>query len=319
MKNEKLIVKKEEDEYKAFEGITLISLVITIILLIILAGIAINLSIGENGIFNKAKYAKEKYINAQNLEEEQLSELYNEVDDLIYDGIVRTVKSNVKISRGENKSISDYFIIKQTDEIESIKYVNETNENKEIENTKELVAGQYIINCIVTKKDKTEENAKITLIVDKILYVAATTSIDDYLNEELTVIGKTEDATIITNNSYYLEMKNNITFENLNINVNAICMNANNIKVTFKNCKLNLSGYNASNKKAGIISNKVATGSSLYLEKCIFQTPNSKIFDSWTMENINAYIKNDCTPSDISQFTTYITNEGCKSWILNSN
>ena len=42
-------------------GITLISLVITIIILIILAGIVINISIGENGIFKRAKEAKSKY------------------------------------------------------------------------------------------------------------------------------------------------------------------------------------------------------------------------------------------------------------------
>ncbi len=60
-------------------GITLISLVITIILLIILAGIGINLSIGENGLFNKAKYAKEKYLNAQVEEERALNELYEEL------------------------------------------------------------------------------------------------------------------------------------------------------------------------------------------------------------------------------------------------
>ena len=41
------------------KGITLISLVMTIILLIILAGIAINLSLGNNGLFNKTKEAKE--------------------------------------------------------------------------------------------------------------------------------------------------------------------------------------------------------------------------------------------------------------------
>ena len=41
-------------------GITLISLVITIILLIIIASIAISLGIGEGGILNKAKHAKEE-------------------------------------------------------------------------------------------------------------------------------------------------------------------------------------------------------------------------------------------------------------------
>jgi len=61
---------------KKMKGITLISLVITIIILIILAGVGINLTIGENGIFNKAKYAKDKYLNEQSLEEEQLNELY---------------------------------------------------------------------------------------------------------------------------------------------------------------------------------------------------------------------------------------------------
>ena len=57
-------------------GISLISLVITIIILIILAGITINLTIGKNGIFNKAEYAKDKYLNEQSLEEQQLNELY---------------------------------------------------------------------------------------------------------------------------------------------------------------------------------------------------------------------------------------------------
>jgi len=60
-------------------AITLISLVITIIILIILAGVGINLSLGENGLFNKAKYAKDKYLNAQELEQQQLNEPYEEL------------------------------------------------------------------------------------------------------------------------------------------------------------------------------------------------------------------------------------------------
>ena len=58
------------------KGITLIALVITILILIILAGVTINLTVGENGIFSKAKYAKEKYTNEEYLEQEQLNELY---------------------------------------------------------------------------------------------------------------------------------------------------------------------------------------------------------------------------------------------------
>lgn len=43
------------------DAITLISLVITIIILIILAGITINFALGKNGIFNRAKQAKSQY------------------------------------------------------------------------------------------------------------------------------------------------------------------------------------------------------------------------------------------------------------------
>jgi hypothetical protein len=42
------------------KGITLITLVITIIILLILAGIAINLTLGDNGLFSTAKQAKEE-------------------------------------------------------------------------------------------------------------------------------------------------------------------------------------------------------------------------------------------------------------------
>ena len=49
------------NKIKSTKGITLISLVITIIILIILAGVAINLSIGNNGIFTRAKQAKGAY------------------------------------------------------------------------------------------------------------------------------------------------------------------------------------------------------------------------------------------------------------------
>ena len=51
------------------KGITLIALVITIVVLIILAGVAINLSVGENGIFRRAQEAKLQYEIAQAKEE----------------------------------------------------------------------------------------------------------------------------------------------------------------------------------------------------------------------------------------------------------
>ena len=46
-------------------GITLIALIITVIVLLILAGVTLNLTIGSNGIFSKANSAKEKTIKSE--------------------------------------------------------------------------------------------------------------------------------------------------------------------------------------------------------------------------------------------------------------
>ena len=46
--------------FKNEKGITLIALVITIIVLLILAGVSIATLTGDNGIMNRAKGAKEK-------------------------------------------------------------------------------------------------------------------------------------------------------------------------------------------------------------------------------------------------------------------
>ncbi len=61
-------------------GITLIALVVTIIILIILAGVSINLVLGENGIVNKAQKAKENMELAQIEEEKELNELYAQLE-----------------------------------------------------------------------------------------------------------------------------------------------------------------------------------------------------------------------------------------------
>ena len=62
---------------KKENGITLVSLVVTIIILIILAGISINLIIGQDGLITKAKQAKENSELAQMEEHTMLNELYS--------------------------------------------------------------------------------------------------------------------------------------------------------------------------------------------------------------------------------------------------
>lgn len=71
---------------KGQKGITLVALVVTIIVLIILAGVSISLVLGQNGIFTKAKQGKVNYAIAANVEHDQLANaesfFVNEVDKI---------------------------------------------------------------------------------------------------------------------------------------------------------------------------------------------------------------------------------------------
>ena len=49
---------------KESKGITLLALIITIIVLVILAGVALNTLFGNNGILNNAKYGTDEYVKS---------------------------------------------------------------------------------------------------------------------------------------------------------------------------------------------------------------------------------------------------------------
>ena len=55
------------------KGITLVALVVTIIVLIILAGVSISLVLGQDGVVQKAKAGRDNYAEAARLENEQLA------------------------------------------------------------------------------------------------------------------------------------------------------------------------------------------------------------------------------------------------------
>ena len=84
------------------KGVTLVTLVITIVVLIILAGIAINFAMGENGIFRKAEDSRHKYTQEQIKEkislkiddiqiEKQGNATLNDLDGLTLEGYDVTV------------------------------------------------------------------------------------------------------------------------------------------------------------------------------------------------------------------------------------
>lgn len=71
---------------KGQNGITLVALVITIIVLLILASVTISLTLGNNGLFNLAKNAGKNYTNASKNEMQALNYLTeNTIPDLLND------------------------------------------------------------------------------------------------------------------------------------------------------------------------------------------------------------------------------------------
>ena len=82
-KSERKNLNKEKNKImqRNTKGITLIALVITIIVLIILAGVSISLVLGENGIVNKAKKAKENTELAKTEEETMLNDLAKQIEE----------------------------------------------------------------------------------------------------------------------------------------------------------------------------------------------------------------------------------------------
>ena len=65
---------------KKNKGITLVALVVTIVVLLILAGVSINLVLGNNGIIAKAQEAKTKQAEASENDLEGMSDLEDEMD-----------------------------------------------------------------------------------------------------------------------------------------------------------------------------------------------------------------------------------------------
>ena len=79
-------VNNRNGEYnviKNVQGITLIALVVTIIVLLILAGVAISLTIGQNGIFSRAQIAVNTWQNAETNEQLAMGELEDWMDEYI--------------------------------------------------------------------------------------------------------------------------------------------------------------------------------------------------------------------------------------------
>lgn len=141
-------------------GITLITLVITIIILIILAGVVINISLGENGILSRAKQAREMTKKVQIQEEIQLA-----VTDIITNCII------------QGKDITNQTIKEQLENYTSLKGITiDDTLSGTYKGYNYYIDESYIVNIgnrenkpIVGKISINEENRLITVEVSDVI------------------------------------------------------------------------------------------------------------------------------------------------------
>ena len=69
--------------FKNERGITLVALVVTIIVLLILAGVAISLTIGKNGLFTRSQNAANTWNQATKNEENWMNDVEKTFDNVL--------------------------------------------------------------------------------------------------------------------------------------------------------------------------------------------------------------------------------------------
>ena len=98
----KLKKELEKKHNKKEKGITLVALVITVVIMLILAAVAIG-SVTGDGLFNRTRQAAEAYENASKKELEHIQTLMNEIDEYLTGNT-----GNEEVEPGEVAKIGDF-------------------------------------------------------------------------------------------------------------------------------------------------------------------------------------------------------------------
>ena len=149
-------MEKEEKLFSSQRGITLIALIITIIVLLILAGITISLVVGDNGVLNQSTKAVERTSHGQVQEQVQMELANYEADKrtgsekaidktsinyLLDDGyltevgdyyIVSSEKTNgANLGKGKSKETGDVYVVEEGEDSNwTLSYYDESNDKE---------------------------------------------------------------------------------------------------------------------------------------------------------------------------------------------
>ena len=132
---------KKTKEARRNKGITLIALVITIIILLILAGISIATLTGDNGIITSVKTAK---INTAKAEKDEIEKL-NQMEETMHENIPGELFLQYNIEYSESKDYAKIIITPRIGGIPKLQTYEEfinpkkTLEGKSYDEKKELV------------------------------------------------------------------------------------------------------------------------------------------------------------------------------------
>lgn len=113
-------------------GITLVALVITIVVLLILAGISIQ-AITNTGLFEKTKKAKQESLEKQEEENMTLANYENEINSVVSGSRDETKSGTIDITKNGEYDVSEYskamvnVVTKQPEEIISYKTSDKDN------------------------------------------------------------------------------------------------------------------------------------------------------------------------------------------------
>ena len=133
--------------YKKNFGITLIALVVTIIVLLILAGISISMLTGQNGILNRAAEAKEKTEDAQTEEQIKLAVM----SSVGTDGLINLNQLKTEIERQGESVAGTTFHVAITTGKKSYQVDQYGNITEEIKN--ENIEGNWTVANISNSND----------------------------------------------------------------------------------------------------------------------------------------------------------------------
>lgn len=87
-------------------GITLIALVVTIIVLLILAGVTLSIALNNEGLISRARQAKTTYLQGEQNDIKALNALEDYYEEYVEDGVYTIIEKDGVVYLGDNEKIA---------------------------------------------------------------------------------------------------------------------------------------------------------------------------------------------------------------------